>query len=64
MTKNQHGGIRKGQGRKAEVKGTKRINVSLDPATIEKARKIGGGNNVSLGLRRAVNDTYPWTRNT
>ena len=55
MTKNQHGGPRKGQGRKAEVKGTKRINVSLDPGTVAKARKIGVGN-LSLGLRKAVNE--------
>ena len=46
---------RKPPGRKAEVTGLKRINVCLDPVTVAKAKKIGGGNNVSLGLRRAVN---------
>ena len=54
---NKHGGYRRGAGRKAEVTGTKRINVSLDPVTVEKARKIGEGN-LSLGLRKAVNTNY------
>jgi hypothetical protein len=31
----------------------KRVNVSLDQATIDKAREIGGGN-LSEGIRRAV----------
>ena len=52
--KNKRGGYRKGAGRKAEVTGTKRINVSLDPVTVSKARKMGEGN-LSLGLRKAVN---------
>lgn len=49
------GGIRKGQGRKAPdgVVDTVRVNVSLDPATIEKARDIGDGN-LSAGIRIAV----------
>ena len=54
MKKPQRGGYRKGAGRKAEVSGTKRINVSLDPMTVSKARKMGEGN-LSLGLRKAVN---------
>jgi hypothetical protein len=31
----------------------RRVNVTLDEATIERAREIGGGN-VSEGIRRAV----------
>lgn len=31
----------------------RRVNVTLDKATIERAREIGGGN-VSEGIRRAV----------
>ena len=50
-------GYRKAPGRKAEVTNTKRINVSLDPVTVEKARKMGCGN-LSLGLRKAVNTSY------
>ena len=48
---------RKPPGRKAEVTGLKRINVCLDPATVEKAIKIGHGNK-SLGLRKAVDYMY------
>ena len=55
--KSKRGSYRRGAGRKAEVSGTKRINVSLDPVTVEKARKIGCGN-LSLGLRKAVNTSY------
>ena len=50
---NKRGGYRRGLGRKADVSGTKRINVSLDPVTVEKARRIGNGN-LSLGMRMAV----------
>ena len=50
-------GHRKSPGRKAEVSNTYRINVSLDPITVEKARKMGEGN-LSLGLRKAVNKSY------
>ena len=46
-------GHRKAPGRKAEVSNTYRINVSLDPVTVEKARRIGNGN-MSLGMRMAV----------
>ena len=46
---------RKAPGRKAEVTGLKRHNVSLDPATMEKAGKIGHGN-VSKGIRKAVKE--------
>ena len=53
MAKKQRGGYRRGAGRKAEVTNTKRINVSLDPVTVDKARKMGEGN-LSLGLRKAV----------
>ena len=53
----KRGGYRRGAGRKAEVTNTKRINVSLDPVTVEKARKMGCGN-LSLGLRKAVNKSY------
>ena len=58
MKNKQRGGTRKGAGRKAEVTGTNRINVSLDPATVEKARDIGHGN-VSLGIRKAVKYAAP-----
>ena len=44
---------RKPPGRKAEVTGTKRHNLSLDDATMKKAGEIGHGN-VSYGLRIAV----------
>ena len=44
---------RKPPGRKAEVTGLKRHNISLDDATMEKASKIGHGN-MSYGLRIAV----------
>ena len=57
MTKKPRGAYRRGIGRKAEVTNTYRINVSLDPVTVEKARKMGCGN-VSLGLRKAVNTSY------
>ena len=40
-------------GRKAEVTGLKRRNLSLDDATMEKAFKIGH-RNASYGLRIAV----------
>ena len=46
-----HGGERKGAGRPAT--GSKQVGVTLDPATVDKARQIGEGN-VSEGLRRAV----------
>jgi hypothetical protein len=51
----KRGGAREGAGRKAEdgVTQTKRVNVSLDSGTLEKAEKIGDGN-VSVGIRRAV----------
>lgn len=39
-------------GRPVEI-GVKRVNVTLDNATIERAREIGAGN-LSEGLRRAV----------
>ena len=49
------GGIREGQGRKAQdgVVDTVRVNVSLDQATIDQARDIGDGN-LSAGIRIAV----------
>lgn len=49
------GGIREGQGRKAQdgVVDTVRVNVSLDLPTITKAREIGQGN-LSAGIRAAV----------
>jgi len=50
-----HGGKRPGQGRKAldGVEGTRRVTVSLDDATVEKAEQIGEGT-ISVGIRRAV----------
>lgn len=50
---NRRGGKRPGAGRPAEVKLPRPKTVSLDPATIERAREIGGGN-LSAGIRRAV----------
>ena len=46
-----HGGAREGAGRPAA--GVRRVNVSLDTATLQRAAEIGAGN-VSEGLRRAV----------
>lgn len=46
-----HGGAREGAGRHAT--GARQVGVTLDPATVMRAREIGGGN-VSEGLRRAV----------
>jgi len=55
MTKPQHGGPREGSGRpKQDDAGkTDRYNVTLDKATVKKAKRIGNGN-LSLGLRVAV----------
>jgi len=46
-----HGGAREGAGRPAI--GARRVNVSLDDATLKRAAEIGAGN-VSDGLRKAV----------
>lgn len=50
-----HGGPGRGQGVKAAdgATGLKRVNVSLDDASIEAARALGDGE-VSLGIRRAL----------
>lgn len=50
-----HGGKRPGGGRKSldGVVGTRRVTVSLDDATVEKAEAIGEGT-ISVGIRRAV----------
>jgi hypothetical protein len=55
--KKRHGGPRKGAGRKAvdQASGTNRYAVSLDSATLHKARELGDGN-LSLGIRKAVRD--------
>lgn len=49
------GGVRSGQGRKAldGVEGTRRVTLSLDDATVEKAEEIGEGT-ISVGVRKAV----------
>lgn len=50
-----HGGKRKGAGRKP-ADGARKLKprlVSLDEATVKKARKVGEGE-LSLGLRRCV----------
>lgn len=49
------GGRRPGQGRKAldGMEGTRRVTVSLDDATVDRAAQIGDGV-VSVGIRRAV----------
>lgn len=49
------GGKRLGGGRKTldGVEGTRRVTVSLDDATVEKAAQIGDGL-ISVGIRRAV----------
>lgn len=49
----KRGGARPGAGRPAGVEGTKRINVMLDPDTIEQAKALGDGN-LSAGIRSAV----------
>ena len=49
-----HGGPGRGGGRKPITEaGTQRVTVTLDPATIERAKEIGAGN-VSAGIRAAV----------
>lgn len=49
------GGARPGAGRPTPdgVKGTVKVDVTLDEATIDKAIRIGDGK-LSVGLRRAV----------
>ena len=47
------GGARPGAGRKAEVSGLRKVLVSLDPASIAEARRLGDGN-VSAGVREAL----------
>lgn len=51
--KSKRGGTRPGAGRPAEIADARRVNVTLDPATIERAKEIGAGN-VSQGIRTAV----------
>ena len=60
MCKSQHGGARKGAGRRYlngsdphEGQAAERVTISVTQATLEKARKLGDGN-VSDGFRRAV----------
>ncbi len=60
MAKLQHGGARKGAGRRYlngsdphEGRPARRVTISVTQATLEKARKLGDGN-VSEGFRRAV----------
>ena len=55
--KHRRGGKRSGAGRPAEVKHPCQKTVSLDLATIERAREIGDGN-ISAGIRRAVASFY------
>jgi len=47
------GGARPGAGRKAEVTGLRKVQVYLDPASIDTAKKLGDGN-VSAGVREAL----------
>ena len=55
INKPKNGGARKGSGRKAldGATGLKRVTVSLDAETIEKARHIGNSC-VSAGIRLAL----------
>jgi len=55
-----HGGPGRGQGVKAAdgATGLKRVNVSLDEASIAAAKKLGDGE-VSLGIRRALSHHKP-----
>lgn len=57
LRKSKRGGRRVGAGRKAAdaAKGLKRVNILLTPWQIKKAIKIGAGN-LSVGIRRALND--------
>lgn len=50
-----HGGFRPGSGRRAEdgTCGMVRKNVTLDEASIDRLRTLGGGD-LSLGIRRAA----------
>lgn len=59
MPKHQHGGRRKGAGRKASVSKGERIPrlIHMDNETVSKASRIGEGN-MSLGVRKAVKE-YP-----
>ena len=56
--KERRGGAGRNQGRKTEdgTRGLKRLNVTLDVESVERARRLGDGN-VSLGLRKAVAET-------
>lgn len=54
--KSTHGGPGRGGGRKPT--GVKRVYVTLDQETIERAREIGGGN-LSEGIRLAVSQSSP-----
>lgn len=51
----QHGGARSGAGAKAAdgASGMRRVNVTLDDASDEIAKRLGGGDR-SLGIRRAL----------
>jgi hypothetical protein len=50
----KRGGARKGAGKRADLPTpAKRVTVTLDEATLSKARTIGRGN-VSAGIRMAV----------
>lgn len=55
----RHGGPRKGAGRPTEDKanGLRPYCVSLDIDTVQRAKKLGGGN-LSLGLRKALKSLY------
>lgn len=55
MEAKRHGGARPGAGRPAEIEGARRVNVMLDAATIEAAKKLGAGN-LSAGIRKAVKE--------
>lgn len=47
------GGARNGSGPKIEVESVRRVSVTLDPASIELAEKLGD-RNVSRGIRMAL----------
>jgi hypothetical protein len=51
--KSTRGGVRPGAGRPVTGVNYRVKTVTIDDATIERARKIGNGN-ISVGVRRAV----------
>lgn len=56
MDKLQHGGARKGAGRKALAPSTRRLSVTLTEAQIARAKALGEGS-IAQGIRKALEVT-------